>query len=197
VARQEVIALRKQGLLGRPVQFDPVTDFYLLAWDAFRAATFPADEARKLALALGVDLESSLVRQHRVLAKRGDAVTLQEPRERRTRGRLDPEAETFPTWLDAVHTALLVVQEDGTRAARRFLDGHGLAGGATFKALVQGLIRAIPATRNREGRYLRPEAEALERLRQAVFPDLEPAPEEAPEPEQLAILEDDEEGGNE
>jgi putative DNA methylase len=197
VARQEVIALRKQRLLGRPVQFDPVTDFYLLAWDAFRAATFPADEARKLALALGVDLESSLVRQHRVLAKRGDAVTLQEPRERRTRGRLDPEAETFPTWLDAVHTALLVVQEDGTRAARRFLDGHGLAGGATFKALVQGLIRAIPATRNREGRYLRPEAEALERLRQAVFPDLEPAPEEAPEPEQLAILEDDEEGGNE
>jgi len=197
VARQEVIALRKQGLLGRPVQFDPVTDFYLLAWDAFRAATFPADEARKLALALGVDLESSLVRQHRVLAKRGDAVTLQEPRERRTRGRLDPEAETFPTWLDAVHTALLVVQEDGTRAARRFLDGHGLAGGATFKALVQGLIRAIPATRNREGGYLRPEAEALERLRQAVFPDLEPAPEEAPEPEQLAILEDDEEGGNE
>jgi len=182
VARQEVIALRKQGLLGRPVQFDPVTDFYLLAWDTFRAATFPADEARKLALALGVDLESSLVRQHRVLSKQGDAVTLQGPRERRTRGRLDPQAETFPTLLDAVHTTLLVVEEDGTMAARRFLDEHGLTGDATFRALVQGLIRAIPATRDREGRYLRPEAEALERLRQAVFPDLEPAPVEVPTP---------------
>jgi adenine-specific DNA methylase len=182
VARQEVIALRKQGLLGRPVQFDPVTDFYLLAWDTFRAATFPADEARKLALALGVDLESSLVRQHRVLSKQGDAVTLQGPRERRTRGRLDPQAETFPTLLDAVHTTLLVVEEDGTMAARRFLDGHGLTGDATFRALVQGLIRAIPAIRDREGRYLRPEAEALERLRQAVFPDLEPAPVEVPTP---------------
>ena len=195
VAREEVIALRKQGLLGRAVQFDPVTDFYLLAWDAFRAATFPADEARKLALALGVDLESSLVRQHRVLAKRGDAVTLQEPRERRTRGRLDPEAETFPTWLDAVHTALLVVQEDGTRAAKRFLDSHGLTGDATFKALAQGLIRAIPATRDRDGHYLRPEADALERLRQAVFPDLEPAPVETlpPEPGRLPGFAEDEE----
>jgi putative DNA methylase len=195
VARQEVIALRKQGLLGRPVQFDPVTDFYLLAWDAFRAATFPADEARKLALALDVDLESGLVRQHRVLSKQGDAVTLQQPRERRTRGRLDPQAETFPTWLDAVHTTLLVVEEDGTMAARRFLDGHGLTGDATFRALVQGLIRAIPATRDREGRYLRPEAELLERLRQAIFPELEPAPVETPPPEpgRLPGFEEDEE----
>ncbi|MDR7400960.1 MAG: hypothetical protein QN155_01845 [Armatimonadota bacterium] len=185
VAREEVVALRKQGLIGRAVRFDPVTDFYLLAWDAFRAATFPADEARKLALALDADLESVLVRQHRVLAKRGDAVTLREPKDRRTRGRLDPEADAFPTLLDAVHTALLVVQEDGSRAARRFLDSHGLTGDATFKALVQGLIRAIPATRDRDGNYLRPEAEALERLRQAVFPDLEPAPVETPPPAQM------------
>jgi adenine-specific DNA methylase len=187
VAREEVIALRKQGLLGRPVQFDPVMDFYLLAWDAFRAATFPADEARKLALALGVDLESELVRQHHVLAKRRDTVTLQEPQERRTRGRLDPEAVSFPTLLDAVHTALLVEQEDGTQAARRFLDSHNLTGDATFKALVQGLIRAIPAARDREGHYLRPEAEALERLRQAVFPELEPAPVELEPPEQMRL----------
>jgi putative DNA methylase len=195
VARQEVIALRKQGLLGRPVQFDPVTDFYLLAWDAFRAATFPADEARKLALALDVDLESGLVRQHRVLSKQGDAVTLQQPRERRTRGRLDPQAETFPTMLDALHTTLLVVDEDGTMAARRFLDERGLTGDATFRALVQGLIRAIPATRDREGRYLRPEAELLERLRQAIFPELEPAPVETPPPEpgRLPGFEEDEE----
>jgi adenine-specific DNA methylase len=184
VARREVVALRKRGLIGREVRFDPVTDFYLLAWDAFRAASFPADEARKLALAFGVDLEGTLVREHRVLAKRQDLVTLQEPRERRTRGRLDPEADGFPTLLDAAHTAILVLQEDGTRAAQRFLDRRGLTGDATFRALLQGLIRAIPATRDRAGAYLRPEAEALERLRQAVFPDLEPARVQALPPEQ-------------
>src|SRR5262245_24980864 len=53
LARRQVIDLRKQGLLlGRSVEFDPVTDWYLMAWDAFRAQEFPADEARKLALAL-------------------------------------------------------------------------------------------------------------------------------------------------
>ena len=53
LARQEVINLRKQGLLlGRSVEFDPLTDWYLMAWDAFRAQQFPADEARKLAIAL-------------------------------------------------------------------------------------------------------------------------------------------------
>jgi adenine-specific DNA methylase len=187
VARQEVIALRKRGLIGREARFDPVTDFYLLAWDAFRAASFPADEARKLALAFGVDLEGTLVREHRVLAKRQDLVTLQEPRERRTRGRLDPEADGFPTLLDAAHTAILVLQDDGTRAAQRFLDRRGLTGDATFRALLQGLIRAIPAARDRAGAYLRPEAEALERLRQAVFPDLEPAPVETLPPTQIGF----------
>ncbi len=187
VARQEVIALRKQGLIGREVRFDPVTDFYLLAWDAFRAVSFPADEARKLALALDVDLEGVLVRQHRVLAKRQDLITLQEPRERRTRDRLDPEAESFPVLLDAAHTAMLMAQEDGTRAAQRFLDRHGLSGDPTFRALLQALIRAIPARRDRAGAYLRPEAEALERLRQALFPDLASAPEEALVAEQIEL----------
>jgi len=41
-----LIALRKRGLLlGRDIAFDPVTDWALMAWDAFRA-----DEAPTLAL---------------------------------------------------------------------------------------------------------------------------------------------------
>lgn len=191
VARAEVAALRKEALLGRVVRFDPVTDFWLLCWDAFWAATFPADEARKLSLALGCDLEADLVRTHRVLAKQGDSVTMQEPAQRRTRGRLDPEG-TFSVLLDVLHTALLLVAEDGTAAAMRFLESRGYARDPAFRALLQGAIRAVPAARNREGRYLRPEAEAMERLRQAAFPDLEPAPEEERGPEQMALLVDEE-----
>ncbi|MDI6824343.1 MAG: DUF1156 domain-containing protein [Bacillota bacterium] len=179
VAREEVAALRKQRLLGKAVRFDPVTDFWLLAWDAFKAATFPADEARKLSLALGCDLETDLVRAHRVLAKQGDAVTMQEPLGRRTRGRLDPDG-TFSVLLDVLHTALLLVAEEGTAAAARFLENRGYARDPVFRALLQGAIRAVPAARNREGGYLRPEAEALERLRQAAFPDLPPAPVDEP-----------------
>jgi len=192
VAREEIIALRKRGLLGREVRFDPVTDFYLLAWDAFRAASFPADEARKLALALGVDLESELVQAHRVLAKRQDTVTLKTPAERRGRDRLDPEADSFPTLLDVCHTALLLVEEEGTKAASRFLSERGYDQDASFRALLQGLIRAIPASKDKHGQFIRPEAAALEALRQAAFPDLEPARAETPASEQLRMFSEEE-----
>jgi putative DNA methylase len=176
VAREEVASLRKQGLIGRAVRFDPVTDFWLLAWDAFRAEALPADEARKLSLALGCDLEGDLVRAHKVLAKQGDTVTIQAPADRRTRGRLDPEGP-LPILLDVLHTALLLVAEEGTSAAVRFLERTGQAGSADFQGLLQGAIRALPNVRDRAGRFVRPEADALERLRQAAFSNLEPAPE--------------------
>jgi len=197
VAREEVVALRKRGLAGREVRFDPPTDFYLLAWDAFRAATFPADEARKLALALGVDLEAELVRAHQILAKRQDTVSFKLPAERRGRDRLDPERVDFACLLDVVHTALLLVEEEGTRAAKRFLAERGYDADPGFRALLQALIRAVPAKRARSGEYFRPEAKALEALRQVAFPDLEPAPEEAREPEQLGMLDEEGEGDGE
>ncbi len=75
IAREEVLSRRKRGLLlGRRVRFDPVTDWYLLAWDAFRAEQFPADEARKLCMALDVDLEGTVVRAKRLLTKKGKNV---------------------------------------------------------------------------------------------------------------------------
>src|SRR5690606_15532674 len=73
LAREEVADLRRRGLLlGRDVEFDPVTDWYVLAWDAFRAVEFPYDEARKLALALGLDLEADLVKT-RIVSKKGSS----------------------------------------------------------------------------------------------------------------------------
>ena len=77
-----MIALRKRGLLlGREIQFDEVTDWCLMAWGAFQAEQFRADEARKLAIALGPD------------------VVLLQPKSGRVRDRVDPEADQFDTML--------------------------------------------------------------------------------------------------
>jgi adenine-specific DNA methylase len=185
LARAEVLALRKQGLLqGRTVQFDPLTDWYLMAWDAFKAVEFPADEARKLALAVGIDLERDLVAR-RVIAKKQSTVVLQEPVARRRKGHVDPDLDTFPSWLDAVHTAMMVYQEDGEHACRRFLNGAGLAADSTFKAALQAVINAIPRTREK-GKFVRPETEVLENMRLTFFRDIEAPPEE-PEPDLAAL----------
>jgi putative DNA methylase len=171
LARQEVFALRKRGLTGGvEVRFDEVTDWYLGAWDAFQAERFPADEARKLAIAVGVNVERDLVAR-RVVTKRGSDVALLLPRQRRARGRVDPEAEQFDTWLDAAHTAMLAYEEDGAAACEAFLRRAGLRTDSTFKACLQAMINAVPRTKTKD-RFVRPEADLLERLRAAFFEEL-------------------------
>ena len=181
LARQVVVDLRKKGLLlGRAVQFDTVTDWYLMAWDAFRAERFPADEARKLALALGLDLEGQVIAEKRLVSKKSADVVLQQPRDRRRRGMVDPDVTAFGHWIDAAHTAMLLYDEDGSRAAEQFLSQAGLNTDSTFKALIQALINAIPRTRVK-GNFIRPEAATLEAFRLAFFDDLEVPIEEEPE----------------
>lgn len=182
LAREEVVNLRKRGLLlGRMVQFDPITDWYLMAWDAFKAEQFPADEARKLAIALGLNVEDDLVKTKRLISKKQDFVALQPPPARRKKGMVDPEMTAFDCQLDAVHTAMLVLEEDGAKACERFLRQARLLTDGTFKACLQALVNAVPRTM-KKGKFVRAEAALLDKLRDAFFPDLEVPPEEAPPP---------------
>lgn len=189
LAREEVVSLRKQGLLlGRDIDFDPITDWYLMAWDAFKAVEFPYDEARKLAIALGVDLDGDIRGHKNLVARKTGSVVLQEPKQRRKQGMVDPEVAIFESMVDAVHTALLVLDEDGTRACESFLNRSGLMSDGTFKQCIQAMINAIPRTRVK-GKWVRPEAELLENLRLNFFPDVEVPQEEEPPhlPQQLSL----------
>jgi putative DNA methylase len=178
LAREEVVRLRKQGLLlGRDVQFDPVTDWYIMAWDAFGAEQFPYDEARKLALALGLDADKDLMQAQRLIAKKGEYVIVQTPSQRRRKGVVDDDVTTFPHLIDAVHTAMMVYAEDGSGACDVFLRKTGLKTDGAFKACLQALLNAIPRSRIK-GKFVRPEAEVLENLRLAFFDDLTPPSEE-------------------
>jgi hypothetical protein len=189
IAREEVIALRKQGLLlGQSVQFDPVTDWVLMAWDAFKAEQFPADEARKLALALGMDIEEDLIRQKRIITKKQNFVSLQLPQARHRRGAVDPEASSFSSLIDAIHTAMLVYDEDGSKACEVFLKRAALMNDAQFKAGLQAMINAVPRTKEKD-KFKRPEAATLESLCLAFFEDISlPVEEELVQlPEQLEM----------
>jgi adenine-specific DNA methylase len=188
LAREEVVRLRKQGLLsGRNVQFDPVTDWYLMAWDAFGAEQFPYDEARKLAIALGLDLDKTLMQANRLVTKKGEYVVMQTPVQRRRKGVVDDEVTSFEHLIDAVHTAMMVYEEDGAGACDVFLRKSGLKTDGAFKACLQALLNAIPRAKVK-GKFVRPEAEVLENLRLAFFDDLQAPVEQEPEMPMLAQL---------
>lgn len=170
LAREEVVRLRKEGLLaGRNIQFDAVTDWYLMAWDAFQAEQFPFDEARKLALALGLEIDD-LFGNRKLVAKSGEYITLLLPEQRRRRGLVDPDAPVFEHLIDALHTAMLIYAVDGAGACDLFLRRRGYKTDSQFKAGLQALINAIPRTQVK-GAFIRPEADVLDRIRLAFFAD--------------------------
>jgi putative DNA methylase len=121
-------------------------------------------------------------------------VVLQQPKERRRKGQADPEAVVFDTLLDAAHAAMLIYQEDGAPACEAFLKRAGLLSDSTFKACLQAMLNAIPRTQVK-GKFIRPEAEVLERMRLAFFEELTAPVEEEPDvgPRQLEMFGESEE----
>ena len=143
-----------------------------------------------MGLVPGRDLEADLVRDKRLVTKKGANVTLNLPKDRRKKNMVDPEAETFPHLIDALHTVMLVYEEEGSKACQVVVDRHSLRNDSRFKALVEAAMRAIPTTRKKDKTFIRPEMETLEALRLLFWSDL-PAPKEEalPKPPEKTLFE--------
>jgi len=191
VARAEVTRRQRIRLVGREVAFDSISDFVIAAWDTFRARKFSFDDARRLALATG-GLELAELKRAKILVAKSGKVTLQEPRRRlRSDGNehlagVNRNRESFPIAVDEVHTALYIIELDGLRAAKSWLDQRGLTRDRRFADCLQALIRAVPRTKNK-GVWNIAEAELLNSLVSTYFPDIEIPPDPAEDPEQLSI----------
>lgn len=179
-AREEVVRLQRQRLVGAPVTLDPLTDFALIAWDTFRAAEFPFDEARRLALAVG-GLDVDDLAQAKLVAKKSGTVQLLPPEKRLRRGEdatlpgVRPGATSFGCAIDALHTVMYVADQDGLPAAKALIDRAGLQSDAAFRACLQGLVNAVPRTKLK-GEWVRPEAGTLDRICSLYFPDIDIPP---------------------
>ncbi|MDM3924568.1 DUF1156 domain-containing protein [Mycobacterium intracellulare] len=180
LARERVATLKKRGLLGgRDVEFDRVTDWYLLAWNDFRAAEFPFDEARKLCIATHLEFDD-LSRRDKIVKATSGSVTLLTPAQRRTAGGLDPDASSFTNWIDRLHVLMLIYDEDGLPAARAWLARTGMGDDSRFADLLQAALTAIPRVKDK-GQFVRPEARILDSLRTALFDQI-PVPADAAVP---------------
>ncbi|MCX4763921.1 DUF1156 domain-containing protein [Streptomyces sp. NBC_01275] len=177
LAREKVASLKKRELLGgRDIDFDRITDWYLLAWSDFAAAEFPYDEARKLSIATHLDLDD-LAKRHKVVKASSGSVTLLTPAQRATAGVLDPDAAEYGTWLDRLHALMSLYDSDGLGAAKAWLNRTGLADDSTFVEVVRAALHAIPRVKDK-GAFARPEARILDSLRAALFDRIEPPADE-------------------
>ncbi len=163
IAREELLAAERRALVGKDIQFDPSTDFVLFAWNTFKAAEFPYDDARKLAVACaGSDIDD-LVKAG-VASKKTGTVTLRSPQERMKQTvetkTLDPKAGAM---IDRLWAILAIAESSGLATAKAAMDRASMTTDPKFTALVQAAINAIPRTK-KKGAFTRPEAEWLDKL---------------------------------
>jgi hypothetical protein len=103
-ARREVKRWRLEQLthMKGNDELDPLTSFFVLAWDAFRAPVFPYDEALRLARAVGVDLDTQVVGV--LMEKKGSDLVMWDSARRAAKGALGP-ADGSRGMIDTLHHA--------------------------------------------------------------------------------------------
>lgn len=179
VARQEVARLRMHRLVGKDATFDPATDFWLMCWETFQAREFPYDEARKLALGVGYDVDDAM--SSGLLNKKAGNVELVSPATRgRALRRIVDDAGRFDRLVDAVHFMLVTYRDDKLAAARTWLSDSGYGDEQRFVDAVQASVNAVPRVRSKKGLTL-DEAVLLEDAVVGLFGDEVSLPVEAEE----------------
>jgi adenine-specific DNA methylase len=181
-ARREVKAWRMEKLTSgsRRAQLDPLTEWFVLAWDAFEAPQFPFDEALRLARVVGLDLDKDVVG---VLAeKKASDLILWDSSTRASKGKLGSPDGTR-SWIDAIHHCAHRARSIDLNAAKQLLDDNGLGNSGDFLTALEAVLEVLPLSARYTGfdpvKAAAPAAsdfEALENLRRLALSEQVPAP---------------------
>lgn len=187
-ARREVKRWRMEQLLRaqRRAALDGLTEWFVLAWDAFRAPEFPYDEGLHLARVVGVDLDGEVV--GRLGEKKGSDILLWDSAKRAAKGALGA-ADGSRGMIDALHHAAHRIRQQQVGAGRDLVEKAGLNRDDAFLTALTAVLEVLPVsstfTKIQDEAGPVGEAasdfDALERLRRLAFTD------RVPEPEQLRI----------
>ena len=158
-ARREVKRWRLAQLthVDADEDLDPLTAFFVLAWDAFRAPAFAYDEALRLARAVGVDLDTAVV--GRVAGKKGSDLHLWDSARRAAAGALGP-ADGSRGMIDALHHAAHAARERTVAAAAELLARAGLDRDPRFLAALEAVLEILPPSKTFTGIALEGAVEA-------------------------------------
>ena len=181
-ARREVKRWRLEQLatVKRQHHLDPLTEWYMLAWDAFRAPRFPADEALKLARVVGLDFDTQV--KNIVCEVKSSDVILWDSKTRQSKGKLGGAGGDVA--IDTLHHAAVLGRDQNTGAAQAMLERGGLLNDATLMTALEAMLNVLPppaaGTSGKKADASLTAAssdfEALEKLRRLAFADQVPEP---------------------
>ena len=147
-ARKAIANYRFQKLVQTDTAgFDILTQWYLLAWDAFSAREFPFDEARQLALAIGGFNVNDLVKVHKLLDSTSGTCKLLTPRQRQKKRAFSVTPQDFSSQylVDDIHAIIAIYQEEeNVELVRRFMEKTGLLSNEMFMQTIEVALKVIP-----------------------------------------------------
>lgn len=126
---------------------DPLTKWYVLAWDTFYAREFPFDEARQLAIAVGGFDISDLKNSHKLIDAKSGTCTLLSPQQRLKKRAfsVSPNDFTFTSAVDALHAVIAIyLEEQSIEPVRQFLKKTELLSNEAFMKAWEVALKAIP-----------------------------------------------------
>lgn len=186
-ARREVKRWRLDQLthMKARAELDPLTSWFVLAWDAFAAPAFPYDEGLRLARVCGVNLDTEVVGH--LAEKKASDLILWDSATRAAKGMLGvPDGRT--AMIDAIHHAAHAARSRTLDAARELLQKHRVDTEPAFLSALEAVLEVLPVGKGYAKLDL-PDAaqgagadfDALESLRRLAFA------EQVGEPEQLKL----------
>lgn len=176
-ARREVKRWKLEQLthMKANAELDPVTSWFVLAWDAFRATVFDYDEALRLARAVGVDLEKDII--GRLAEKKGSDIRLWDSATRAAKGALGP-ADGSRAMIDGIHHAAHMARTRNLDAARELLAHNQVDLDPKFFSSLEAVLEVLPVSKAFSGIDLEGDTaaqgndfEVLENLRRLAFSD--------------------------
>ncbi len=145
--------------------FDALTQWYFLAWDAFRAVEFPFDEARQLALAVGGFNVVDLAKVYKLIDSASGTCKLLTPKQRLKKNAfsVNPQEFVMTYLVDGLHAIIALYQEDGDiQVVREFMKKANLMENDNFMRAIEVSLKVIPRIGDEKKRI--PEEKALSDL---------------------------------
>lgn len=153
----------------RKASLDPVTEWFVLAWDAFKSPQFPADEALKLARVVGVNFDEQL--RNKVLELKGGDVIVWDSGQRAKKSAIGSINGTCR--LDALHHVAQAVRERNVGVAKDLIERSELQKDGALLLALEAALQVLPTPKMVSGKGVlagaAADAEALEKLRKLMF----------------------------
>ena len=150
--------------------FDALTQWYLLAWDAFKAREFPFDEARQLALAIGGFNVTDLSKVHKLLSSASGTCKFLTPKQRHKKRAFSADDRNFsdPYLVNALHAIIAIYEEEeNPQLVRRFMHNTGLISNNMLMKTLEIAFKVIPKN-TLEHKYLQSIWLALDEIKAKV-----------------------------